>query len=67
MEHDTTFALSQHKCFMGWQLTTSAIGVFSSMTQKGSDSNGLVTPPPLKPSQHYLFSKWHLLQKVGGV
>lgn len=67
MEHDTTFALPQRKCFMGWHLATSAIGVFSCMTQTGSDSNGLVTPPLPRPSQHCLFSKWHLLQEVGGV
>ena len=33
MKHDTTCVLPQHKCFMGWHLATSAINVFSSMTQ----------------------------------
>lgn len=51
MEHDTTFALLQCKCFMGWHLATSAISVSSSMTQTGSNSNGLVMPPPHRPSQ----------------
>lgn len=46
VERDTAFALPQRKCFMGWHLATSAISVSSSMTQTGSNSNGLAMPPP---------------------
>lgn len=65
-ERKTTFALPKHKYFMGWHPAASAISVPSSMTPTGSDSDSLVTPPHPRTSQHYLFSKWPLLQEAGG-